>query len=381
LLRRGLREKGAVRKELSDREREAPGSAAGAGDPPQRQAPLALVDDALFDEHRARGYHPERPERLVAARRAIAAATERGVEFARLGPRDAEADELAGVHTDAYVELLERYNGLFAALDDDTYLTPRSVAAAYRAAGGAVALVDQLLAPTGPDRGVAILRPPGHHARPDRGMGFCLFNNVAVAAARARARGVGRVAIVDWDVHHGNGTQEIFYRDPNVLFVSMHQYPFYPGTGRAAEVGEGDGTGFTVNVPLSSDAGDAAYRATFEELVLPVLSGFAPELVLVSAGFDAHARDPLAGMTVTDRGFGWMASELRRVADRSAQGKIALFLEGGYDLEGLESSLESAIGAVAGLEAWEGGAAGAVSATHSAEIAEARKRLLPHWRL
>lgn len=354
---------------------------------PQRDAPsvqpqaIALVDDTLFDEHRARGYHPERPERLVAARRAVAAVTERGVAFTRLGARDAEADELARVHTEAYVEVLERYNGLFAALDDDTYLTPRSVAAAYRAAGGAVALVDQLLAPTGPDRGVAVLRPPGHHARPDRGMGFCLFNNVAVAAAHARARGVERVAIVDWDVHHGNGTQDTFYGDPNVLFVSMHQYPFYPGTGRAAEVGAGDGTGFTVNVPLSADAGDAVYGATFQELVLPVLTDFAPDLVLVSAGFDAHARDPLAGMTVTARGFGWMSTELRRVAERSAQGRIALFLEGGYDLEGLETSLESAVGALAGLEAWDGAAEGVVSATHRAEIAEARKRLSDHWRL
>jgi acetoin utilization deacetylase AcuC-like enzyme len=374
LIRQGLREKGLREESVSDRDpqRDAP--------PAQQQA-IALVDDTLFDEHRARGYHPERPERLVAARRAVAAVTERGVEFTRLGARDAEADELARVHTDAYVEVLERYNGLFAALDDDTYLTPRSVAAAYRAAGGAVALVDQLLAPTGPDRGVAILRPPGHHARPDRGMGFCLFNNVAVAAAHARARGVGRVAIVDWDVHHGNGTQDIFFGDPNVLFVSMHQYPFYPGTGRAAEVGAGEGTGFTVNVPLSADAGDAVYGATFQELVLPVLSDFAPDLVLVSAGFDAHARDPLAGMTVTERGFGWMSTELRRVAERSAQGRIALFLEGGYDLEGLETSLESAIGALAGLEAWDGAAGGGVSATHRAEIAEARKRLSDHWRL
>jgi acetoin utilization deacetylase AcuC-like enzyme len=351
------------------------------GDPLSAARRLALVDDELFDEHRARGYHPERPERLVAARRAVAAATERGVDFERLPPRDAQADELARVHTDAYVEVLERYNGLFAALDDDTYLTPRSVAAAYRAAGGSVALVDQLLAPDGPDRGVAILRPPGHHARPAQGMGFCLFNNVAVAAAHARAKGVGRVAVVDWDVHHGNGTQEIFYRDPNVLFVSMHQYPFYPGTGRAAEVGEADGTGFTVNVPLSADAGDAVYRATFEGLVLPVLAEFAPELVLVSAGFDAHARDPLAGMTVTERGFGWMSRELRRVAERSAGGKIALFLEGGYDLEGLESSLESAIGALVGLEAWEEASAAPAPTQHAAEIAEARKQLAPHWRL
>jgi len=174
-------------------------------------------------------------------------------------------------------------------------------------------------------------------------MGFCLLNNVAVAAAHARASGLERVAIIDWDVHHGNGTQEIFWRDPGVLYVSTHQYPFYPGTGAVDEVGEGDGAGFTVNVPLAAGGNDSIYAGAFRRVVLPVLDEFAPELVLVSAGFDASARDPLAQMEVSPGAFGWMARELAAVAARHAGGRMALVLEGGYDLVALEAGLTSAI--------------------------------------
>ena len=174
-------------------------------------------------------------------------------------------------------------------------------------------------------------------------MGFCLYNNVAVAAAHARARGLERVAIIDWDVHHGNGTQEIFYRDPGVLYLSTHQFPFYPGTGGVLERGEGDGLGYTVNVPLVAGGGDAVYRGAFERVILPVLDEYRPDLVLVSAGFDAATRDPLAEMTVSSEGFGWMARALRQVADKSAQGRIAMLLEGGYDLVALESGLAAAV--------------------------------------
>jgi acetoin utilization deacetylase AcuC-like enzyme len=215
------------------------------------------------------------------------------------------------------------------------------VAVAELAAGGTVALVDALL--DGPcKRGVALVRPPGHHARPDHAMGFCLLNNVAIAAAHARARGLKRVAIVDWDVHHGNGTQDAFVSDPSVLYVSTHQFPFYPGTGAVLETGEGEGKGYTVNVPLTAGGGDAVYRAAFERVILPVLEEYEPELVLVSAGFDASARDPLAEMTLSADAFGWMARALRGVADRSAHGRIAMVLEGGYDLVALESGLLAA---------------------------------------
>jgi acetoin utilization deacetylase AcuC-like enzyme len=174
-------------------------------------------------------------------------------------------------------------------------------------------------------------------------MGFCLVNNVAVAAAHAVARGLERVLVVDWDVHHGNGTQEIFWRDPHVLYMSTHQYPFYPGTGNATEIGEGEGEGYTVNVPLTAHGGDGVYRAAFEQVLLPIAEAYAPELVLVSAGFDAAVRDPLAQMEVTPGAFGWMSRALSAVAAKSAKGRIALVLEGGYDLPSLESGLSEAI--------------------------------------
>jgi acetoin utilization deacetylase AcuC-like enzyme len=177
-------------------------------------------------------------------------------------------------------------------------------------------------------------------------MGFCLLNNVAVAAAHARAAGLSRVAILDWDVHHGNGTQEIFLDDPQVLYASLHQYPFYPGTGAVEETGKGDGTGFTVNVPLSAGAGDAIYKSAFERVVLPVLDDYKPELVLVSAGFDAATRDPLAGMDVSATAFGWMTRGLTALAEKHASGRIALVLEGGYDLPSIEAGLGASLRAL-----------------------------------
>jgi acetoin utilization deacetylase AcuC-like enzyme len=177
-------------------------------------------------------------------------------------------------------------------------------------------------------------------------MGFCLFNNIAIAAASARRHGIERILIVDWDVHHGNGTQEMFWRDPHVLFASLHQFPFYPGTGAARERGEGDGTGYTVNIPLSPGQGDSVYRTAFERVLLPIADEFRPELVLVSAGFDAATADPLAQMEVSDDGFGWMARALAAVADKHAAGRMALVLEGGYDLGALEGGLRSAVRAM-----------------------------------
>lgn len=314
---------------------------------------LHLVDDTLFDEHRAPHPHPERPERLGAARRAAARATEtRGSTLVRLAPRDATDDELGRAHTAAYVEELGTLAGKHLFVDPDTFVSPRSVEAARRAAGGAVGLVETLLAGRdGAPRGAALLRPPGHHATPDRAMGFCLVNNVAVAAHHALHRGLRRVAIVDFDVHHGNGTQDVFWDDPRVLFVSLHQAPLYPGTGAVDELGSGDARGATMNVPLPSGATDDVYRAAFDELVVPTLDAFAPELVLVSAGFDAHARDPLAGMLLSDAAYGDMVHALVGVAERSAEGRLGLLLEGGYDLDAVEAALASALTAMLG--GWE----------------------------
>ena len=312
-----------------------------------------LVDDPRFERHAPLGHHPERPERLTAARAALAAAP---VAFTRVEPREATEEELVRVHEPGFLARLEKLRGQEGYLDPDTYVSRESIAVARLAAGSLVAMVDAMI--HGPvRRGVALLRPPGHHARPARAMGFCLLNNVAVAAAHARARGIERVMIVDWDVHHGNGTQEIFWRDPHVLYVSTHQFPFYPGTGDVDEVGEGDGRGYTVNVPLAAGGGDAVYRSAFERIVLPVAEAYAPGLVLVSAGYDAAARDPLAQMELSEEAFGWMARELARVADASAGGKIGLVLEGGYDLVALEAGIEESIDAMC-----LGGAGGANTA-------------------
>jgi len=246
------------------------------------------------------------------------------------------------VHDPRFLDALSRLRGEAGYLDPDTYVSADSVEVARLAAGSLVAMVDAIL--DGPTKkGAALLRPPGHHARPSRAMGFCLLNNVAVAAAHALSRGIERVAVVDWDVHHGNGTQEIFWIDPRVLYVSTHQSPFYPGTGDAEEVGHAEGKGYTVNVPLAAGGGDAVYRSAFERVVLPVLEAYRPELVLVSAGFDASVRDPLGQMELTPQAFGWMAREVARIAGQSAGGRMALVLEGGYDLTSLEAGLERAL--------------------------------------
>jgi acetoin utilization deacetylase AcuC-like enzyme len=345
-----------------------------------------LLDDPSFDAHAARGYHPERPERLSAARRGVAraeACAERPLSAVPVPARDATDDELARAHDAAYVEALARLEGRYAALDADTFVAPASVGAARRAAGGTVALVDALLGLDAPRRGVALVRPPGHHATPSRGMGFCLLNNAAVGAAHALARGLERVAIVDWDVHHGNGTQDIFYADPRVLYVSLHQAPLYPGTGDVSELGAGDGQGHTVNIPLSPEATPGVYAAAFEQVVLPVLDLFAPELVIISAGFDAHERDPLASMRLSDEAYGSMARALSNVAERTAKGRVVLLLEGGYDLTAIEGSMAASVqglfGHGAALSTAQSGPGGARE--HAAEIARARGAAREHWKI
>lgn len=334
-----------------------------------------LVDDPLFDQHRASGTHPERPERLIAARRAVEAAR-KGIQFQDLPARDALDDELRRVHTEAYLGELGRSAGHWGELDPDTYLSPGSWAAARRAAGAAVTLT-QALAQGASRWGIALVRPPGHHARPGAAMGFCLLNNVAVAAAHARALGTQRVLVLDWDVHHGNGTQEIFYSDPSVLYASVHQAPYYPGTGAASEVGRGDGRGYTVNVPLSAGAGDSDYLAAFERVLCPIVEAYQPELVLVSAGFDAHARDPLGGMMLSDRGYSELARALCSALTPACP--VGLVLEGGYDLTSLQGSLEKT------FEGLRGGppppAGPSPSTLHAQEIELARSELCEFWSL
>lgn len=333
-----------------------------------------LVDDPMFDQHIGASFHPERPERLAAARRAVETAAQ-SLEFERIAARDATDEELLRVHTPGYLETMGRLAGRWHELDPDTYLGPMSWAAARRAAGGTIALSEGLVSGRAP-WGVALVRPPGHHARADAAMGFCLLNNVAVAAAHARALGVERVLIFDWDVHHGNGTQEIFYADPSVFYVSVHQAPYYPGTGAVTEVGSGEGRGYTANLPLAAGAGDAEYLAAWQRLVSPLAEAYRPELTLISAGFDAHASDPLGGMQVTDRGFRALAQSLWSLLASACP--IGLVLEGGYDLAGLQGSLE---GSFLGLQGGTPEPMGEPSARHAQAIDRARSELGAFWHL
>jgi acetoin utilization deacetylase AcuC-like enzyme len=323
--------------------------------------PLTLISSPRFADHVTPPGHPERVERadvldLVADR--WRARGGRVIE-----PREASREELARVHQEAYLDSLEATRGRAAMLDPDTFTSPQSLAVAALAAGAALTGLEWILhqggpdtdaqgeiitAPQAPRRALALVRPPGHHAETDRAMGFCLHNNVAVAAAAALAAGLRRIAIVDYDVHHGNGTQHSFYRDPRVLFVSAHQYPFYPGTGAAGETGEGDGRGFTVNVPLESGCTDGDYALVCDRVIVPLLDEFAPELVLVSAGFDAHERDPLAHMRMSAAGFGALTARLAAAADRHAGGRLLLVTEGGYDLPAFGDSLDVIVRVLAG---------------------------------
>lgn len=279
--------------------------------------------------------HPERPERL--------AAIEHHLDRSRSGatwrePPAASRASLTQVHDARLVDRLFSLEGQTAVLDADTRMSPQSLYAARLAAGAAIASVDALIEGEA-QRVFAMVRPPGHHATAQTSMGFCLFNNVAVAAQHARTHhGLERVLIVDWDVHHGNGTEAIFADDPNVLFFSTHQFPFYPGTGALHHQGRGEGLGRTVNVPLAAGATDADLRLAFTEILRPVADAFRPELVLVSAGFDAHRLDPLGQMAITEEGFADLCAEVVTIADAHAQGRMALLLEGGYDLEALGRS-------------------------------------------
>jgi len=266
-----------------------------------------------------------------------------GIGVASAAPRPASRDELVRVHSPDYLDAIALSSGRAVMLDPDTFTSPESVEIAGLAAGATVQAAEHAIANREP--AFALVRPPGHHAERDRAMGFCLYNNVAVAAASAIAHGLERVAIVDIDVHHGNGTQWMFYDDPKVLYVSTHQYPFYPGTGAANEVGIGEGAGFTVNVPLEMGATDADYALVYRAAILPVIEAFAPDLMLVSAGFDAHERDPLASMRVTTHGY---ASIVRQLVNASRNGSIAFVTEGGYDLGALGDCLDAAIAEASG---------------------------------
>jgi acetoin utilization deacetylase AcuC-like enzyme len=292
------------------------------------------------------GDHPERPARIDAVMTGVAdLAPELGSELEILAPLEASPETLLRVHSGDYLARLEQFcRAGGGRLDPDTFARPDSWQAALLSAGAGLQAID-LLRQRGEGVAFVATRPPGHHALADRSMGFCLLNNVAVTAAALVAAGE-RVLIVDWDVHHGNGTQAIFWDDPAVLYVSTHQSPFYPGTGAADEVGEGAGRGLTVNVPVPAGSTGDVVRRALDEVAAPVIDAFAPTWVLISAGFDAHRSDPLADLALSSGDFADLARTVSEYAPRP--GRLVVVLEGGYSLEGLRSSVAATLGALTG---------------------------------
>ena len=306
-----------------------------------------LVYHPAYLEHDMGAGHPESPNRLRAIMQRLQQSGT-AAQLTKIEPRKAEEEWITQVHSPNYVAALNHQAPTSGrvSLDPDTSMSPGSLNAAYLAAGGALAAVDAIMNKQVVHVFCAV-RPPGHHAETSRAMGFCLFNNVAIAARYIQKKyGLKRVLIVDWDVHHGNGTQHSFEDDPSILFFSTHQYPHYPGTGRATERGKGAGEGFTINIPMEAGEGDDEYHAIFLKALVPAADDFKPDFVLISAGFDAHKDDPLASMGLTEAGYADLTHIVAGIAKHHAQGRILSSLEGGYNLTALAASVDSHIKAL-----------------------------------
>jgi acetoin utilization deacetylase AcuC-like enzyme len=303
-----------------------------------------IVKDDRYMDHVMDVGHPESPERLRVIYKMLEEPEMKGF-LEEIKPRPATREEIELVHAPSYIDQVAKTAGKpYYRLDMDTSTCAKTYETALLAAGGLLELIQAVMEGR-LNNGFALVRPPGHHAERDRAMGFCFFNNVAIGALYAiKQFSLERVLIVDWDVHHGNGTQNSFYEDPRVLFFSTHRYGFfYPGTGEAKESGKGKGLGFTVNVPLSTGAGDAEFGNLFEKLLKPIALEYQPQLVLVSAGFDTHYDDPLGGMEVTETGFARMTQILMEIAETTAKGRLVITLEGGYDVSGQGRSVKAVI--------------------------------------
>ena len=302
-----------------------------------------LLADPACKEHQTGSRHPERPERFDAALGALD-----GLKLVPIEPRHATEDEIALCHSPQYIRLVEReiMTGFHELSTGDTIVSPRSLDAALRATGGVLNAVDAVMAGA-VQNAFCIVRPPGHHATPARGMGFCIFNSIAIGARYAQQKhGAARVLIADWDVHHGNGTQDIFYSDGTVFFFSTHQHPWYPGTGAPEETGDGAGLGTTMNCPFPAGSGRAEIFGAFQEKLLPAAAEFKPDLVMISAGFDSREGDPLGNFLLTDVDFADLTRLMRGIADKHARGRLVSVLEGGYSLTGLAAGVRAHVEAL-----------------------------------
>ncbi|MBA7653893.1 Histone deacetylase-like amidohydrolase [subsurface metagenome] len=301
-----------------------------------------IVKDWRYMEHDMGAFHVENPKRIEAIYRMV----EKDISFpyTEIEPRPAKEKEIQMVHASSYVNAIKETSGKGRMqLDPDTATSARSYEVALLAAGGLLKAIDLVMSGK-IQNGFAIVRPPGHHAEASRAMGFCLFNNVAVGAEYlVNKHGIKRILVIDWDLHHGNGTQHSFYNRSDVLYFSTHQFPYYPGTGYWDEIGQDKGKGFTVNVPLSGGKTDEDYLFIFRKILAPIASDFKPEFILVSAGFDIYKADPLGGMQISEDGFGALTAELMSVAHKFSKDRILFTLEGGYDLQGLSEGVKQVL--------------------------------------
>lgn len=293
-------------------------------------AKTGFIYHPIYLEHLTGSWHPERPDRLAGILQAL---EEAGLDemLCRLTPSPCPREHILAVHTERLVTMIEALCGPdIQHIDADTAVSEKSFEAAVFAAGAGLAAADAIMAGD-IDNAFCAVRPPGHHAESDRAMGFCLFNNVAIATRYLqKMHGIEKALIIDWDVHHGNGTQEIFYEDPSVLYFSSHQYPHYPGTGSMGEGGRGKGETFNVNAPLRAGCGDAEYQQVYTKMLSPVADVFKPEWVMISAGFDGHHEDPLASMRLTENGYAWLTRMAVDIAQKHCRGRLISMLEGGY---------------------------------------------------
>jgi len=337
-----------------------------------------IVRDKIYLEHITDDYHPENIFRLKSIYTMLDSIDSKGIEY--VPARMATHEEIAMIHSPSYIESIAATKGkIQTRLDPDTVASPKSYEAACMAVGGVLNLADKLME-NGVENGFALVRPPGHHAEHSRAMGFCIFNNIAVAARYlTKKHGLKKIIIVDFDLHHGNGTQHSFYTDYDVMYFSTHQYPYYPGTGHFDEVGEGEGKGYTVNVPLSYGMDDADYMYVFKNLLMPIADLFKPEAILVSAGFDTHHNDPLGGMGVTEAGYASMTRILMDIAKKHSQGRLLFCLEGGYDINGLTNSVKAVIQEMKGTSIYGTKDLGSPCDGVIETVKRVKKALLPYW--